>query len=528
LLGQIIQRHSKSGVYYLRVDHYDQVIDFFRSQKSLKNLKSFPVGPEVYFITRIQSRKDLTIHINNGKTEEINTGTLEGIGVQVINSKGYMGFAASDRVSPEIAAELFEKAVFLAEQSQFFGSETNQEILKLSPLNKRVEVPQKYPYGTLKLPEIETKLKQLNSEITSLDPRLSVRTLLRLTDEEWRIARSDGTDVIFNTPRSFVYYSITAKSGLSSSSQSDSSSPAVTTYASLPGTDLGIIIESNNLNRLRNRAKKAAFLSLELLNAKIIPSGHYKLVIDYALAKGLAHEAFGHAAETDGLDSSILGENGRLKKGMMVANPRLSIIDGPIVSDYAYQPISAIGIERKTVTIVDHGRLAAGLSDVFSAAKTGVPPSGAERVENCFHLPIARMSNIRIQFDDPIPLEQEFESVTTSDLYRILSKRQLIQPGETVLYLTGFQGGQVNPAFGDFVFHCSGIYSLAEEPVLYKPAIFSGKILSVLQSVSNAIGPLQIDAMGTCGKMGQGVSSCGGSHYFLVIESNPEIMIGGE
>lgn len=101
-------------------------------------------------------------------------------------------------------------------------------------------------------------------------------------------------------------------------------------------------------------------------------------------------------------------------------------------------------------------------------------------------------------------------------------------PGERVLYLTGFQGGQVNPAFGDFVFNCSAIYELSEEPVLYKPAIFSGKILSVLQSVSAALGQLQLDAMGTCGKMGQGVPSCGGSHYFLVIDENPDVMIGGE
>lgn len=110
----------------------------------------------------------------------------------------------------------------------------------------------------------------------------------------------------------------------------------------------------------------------------------------------------------------------------------------------------------------------------------------------------------------------------------MLTEAGLMVPGERVLYLTGFQGGQVNPAFGDFVFNCSAIYELSEEPVLYKPAIFSGKILSVLQSVSAALGQLQLDAMGTCGKMGQGVPSCGGSHYFLVIDENPDVMIGGE
>lgn len=521
----------------MRIDNYDHVLDLLPQLQLGQGGKK---RTDSYYIFRLQSRKDLTVHINNGKTEEINTGTLEGMGVQVINQQGYMGFAASDQISARIAFELYTKAASLAEQCQTYGGEKNLEFLKLSPLRKRIEIPQKYPYGTLSLPEIEAKLRELNLEITALDSRLSVRTLLRLTDEEWRIIRSDGTDCFFNTPRSFVYYSITAKSNValplrcdlkSNGVQESTAGPelqTVTTYASLPGTDLGIIIEPNNLNHLWKRSQKAAALSLQLLNAKTVPGGNYKLVIDYALAKGLAHEAFGHAAETDSLESSILGEHGRLKKGMMVADQRLSIIDGPLTGDYAYQPISAMGIERQTVTIVDHGRLTAGLSDIFSANKAGVPFSGAERIENIFHLPIARMSNIRIEFDNPIPLDREFESVTAVDLYRILAGNDLIQPEETVLYLTGFQGGQVNPAFGDFVFHCSGIYRLAEEPVLYKPAIFSGKVLSVLQSVVNAIGPLQIDAMGTCGKMGQGVSSCGGSHYFLVIEANPEIMIGGE
>jgi TldD protein len=315
-----------------------------------------------------------------------------------------------------------------------------------------------------------------------------------------------------------LYHSITAKSD----------TDTATTFANLPGVDLGILIKQESTQKLQLRAKKAARLGLDLLAAPKITSGHYKLVIDYALAKGLAHEAFGHAAETDSIESSILGENGRLKAGMMVAKPGLSIIDGPLEGDYAYQPISAVGEERQTVKIVDHGRLSAGLSDIFSADRAGVPYTGAERVENFFHLPIARMSNIRIEMENPIALDKDFELVTPTDIYDILIKNHLMQPNENVLYLVGFQGGQVNPAFGDFVFHCSGIYSLSANPILYKPAIFSGKILSVLQSVSSAIGQMQIDAIGTCGKMGQGVPSCGGSHSFLVIEQNPEVTIGGE
>ncbi len=493
----------------MRVDSNDRIIETCHHKAKEKGL---------YFIARVQSRKDLTVNINNGRTEDVSTGTLEGIGIQVFNQRGYMGFAAADQLSSEVTAELIEKAAFLAEQGEKFDGESNQEIFKIPPLKKRLEVRQDYPYGSVNLIEIEERLQSLNQQVAAIDQRLSVRTFLKLTDEEWRIARSDGTDVIFNTPRSFVYHVITAKSG----------TRTTTTYANLPGTDLRVIIDPQNLIRLWERAKKAANLSLDLLTADDLSAGHYKLVIDYALAKGLAHEAFGHAAETDALESSILGENGRMKTGMVVANPKLSIIDGPIEGDYAYQPVSAVGAERLTVKIVDHGKLQAGLADIFSAAKAGVPYTGAERVENFYQLPIARMSNIRIEIESPIPIELPLEEVKPDILYRILIENGLVKPDEKVLYLTGFQGGQVNPAFGDFVFHCSGIYLLGETPILYKPAIFSGKVLSVLQSVITGLGPLQIDAMGTCGKMGQSVPSCGGSHLFLLIAANPEIMIGGK
>lgn len=435
----------------MRVDQYSKVIDLARNMGAAKGL---------YFIMRLQSRKDLAVHINNGKTEEISSGNLEGIGIQVFTPQGFMGFAAADQITTQVVEDLFDKAAFLAQQSQSFQGESNLEIFKLKKFITRREIKLDNPFGTLSLNEIEARLKELNNQLTIRDTRLSVRTLLRLTDEEWRIVRSDGTDAIFNTPRSMLYHSITAKS----------TADTATTFANLPGIDLGVLTKQENTQRLQQRARKAAMLALELLSAPKIASGHYKLVIDYALAKGLAHEAFGHAAETDSIESSILGENGRFKIGMMVAKPQLSIIDGPLEGDYAYQPISAVGEERQTVKIVDHGRLSAGLSDIFSAERAGVPYTGAERVENFFHLPIARMSNIRIEMDDAIALTQDFESVAPKDIYNILIDNQLMQPDETVLYLAGFQGGQVNPAFGDFVFHCSGIYSLTADPLLYKPA----------------------------------------------------------
>jgi TldD protein len=469
------------------------------------------------FILRIQEKKELLFNLNNGETEEIATISLRGMGIQVCTPEGYTGFASSDRIDPSTVEELFRQALALAKRVEAVKGEVNTAVFSIPPNNRRVVLPLKHPYGSCSLAEIEERLVKLNKSL-AIDPRISVRTVHRLVDEEWRVARHDGTDTAFMTPRSFIYNVFTARE----------EGKTATTYSNLPGTDLSILLEPAETARLYKRSVPAAKMALDLLNAGTVKSGSYKLVIDYALAKGLAHEAFGHAAETDGMESSILGENGRLRRGMEVAAPIVSIIDGPVEGDYAYQPVSANGIDRQTVYIVRDGILEAGLADLFSAAAAGVPVTGAGRAESFHHLPLARMSNIRIQVQDPWPIEEEFEDITPEKLYRYMLQAGLMKEGEEVYYLSGFQGGQVNPAEGNFVFNCSGIYRLGPEPRLYRPAIFSGRVLTALRAVRAGLGPLKIEAMGTCGKMFQGVPSSGGSHYFLVLDKNPGIMLGGE
>ena len=97
-----------------------------------------------------------------------------------------------------------------------------------------------------------------------------------------------------------------------------------------------------------------------------------------------------------------------------------------------------------------------------------------------------------------------------------------------LVYLSGYSGGQVNTATGDFVFHCKAIYDLSTDGIaLFKPAIFSGSMFGALRSVRETFGPLKLDAVGYCGKWGQSVPSSGGSHYFLVLEPHETVRLGG-
>jgi TldD protein len=46
-------------------------------------------------------------------------------------------------------------------------------------------------------------------------------------------------------------------------------------------------------------------------------------------------------------------------------------------------------------------------------------------------------------------------------------------------------------------------------------------------SIREGFGPLLLDAIGTCGKWGQSVPSSGGSHYFLTLDSDASVRLGG-
>ncbi len=473
---------------------------------------------DVYLIIRIQQTKTKYIVVNNGKTEEMAYNEVRGISFQAFTKAGGCGFASTEKIDEESSIKLVEIAAGLAKQMEKRGAKPNREIFYQQPLVKEIYANIKYPFDYLTLDEEEKILLDINKEVISNYHNIALETFYRNVLDCWRIVRSDGTDIIYDIPRTIVASTITARGDRTAS-----------TRAALSGSDLSLLLEDSSKQRFLKRTHKACKLANDLLDSPKIKGGSYKIILDYALAKGLAHEAFGHAAESDGMKLSILAdEKGRYKQGEVVASPMVSIIDESIEGDYAYQPYSANGFKRNKTEIVKHGILKEALADIFSANEAGVQATGAERVESYRYMPVPRMSNIRIEVEQPIPLDKEIEDVEPEELYQILLENKLIKPEEEVLYLVGYKGGQVKPSQGEFVFNCSGIYHLGKECVLHQPAIFSGKVLSALKSISGAVGPLLLDAQGTCGKAGQSVPSSGGSHYFILLDANKDVIIGGE
>jgi len=494
----------------LRTDDYGSTVQAILDAARSRN---------VFVIARFQNHRDISITVARGVLEQVQSTAFSGFAVQVFTEKGHMGFSSSNVISPGSAVEQVRLAEELAMAAEKLGGEavTYREMFSAHGTDRIVPV-QQYAFDAVPIDRMEQILKEQNLKF-GYDQRLSIRTSFGLFEDDWRVIRSDGRDVSFRIPRAFVYNVISAADGKKTASG----------RASISGSGLELLLDPAHIAELEARTHQTGDLCIALLGAPKIKGGHYKIVIDYALAKGLAHEAFGHAAETDHMEESILGHEGRFKSGETVAPPFVSITDGPLEGDYAYQPISATGEVREQVSIIDHGVLRTALADAFSADSASVKPVGADRVESYLHIPCPRMSNIRLLIDQPLPIPQGGAVMNPEGLRQLLDSNGLRAPGETVLFLAGYKGGQVNPALGDFVFNCTGIYKLDDDgATLHQPAIFSGKVLSALQSIMAGIGPVHHDAMGTCGKRGQGVPSSGGSNAYVVIAANEAITIGGE
>jgi TldD protein len=466
-------------------------------------------------IARVQRVESRGITVTNGKTEGVATGLSQGIGMHVFDRDGHTAFAATDRLTRDAAEGALRAAIAGVRAAAQAGMQRNPVVWEIEPTQAVDVPPTPYQIDSLDLPDVQGMVEAINREVLSWGD-LKVRSSFSIDREWWRIVRSDGTDVSYLLPHGYASNSITAQRN----------GATHTVGASLSRTGYEVLTDERDLLMLR--AEKAARTAQDLLDAPRYPAGSYPIIMDYAMAKGLAHEAFGHAAETDGLRTSILGDGGRFRQGEQLAAPIVTIIDEPIAGDHAYQPYSPNGIKRTPATIMRDGVLHDALADLFSSEMAGVRTIDAARAQSCGSVPVPRMTNIRIELPDAHPMGGRFEDQTPERVREALINAGLLQAGQPVIYLSGYKGGQVSTARGDFVFNCAALWELSVEGVkLFQPAIFSGQTRAALQAIAAGFGPLQLDAMGFCGKAGQSVPSSGGSHYFLYLEPHPAVLVGG-
>jgi TldD protein len=470
----------------------------------------------VFLVWRAQARRVSSVHVRSGRVEEVATSSGSGHGVHVITDDGRTALGSRDEFLPESAAALVDHTIAAATAAGSLGVDASGRAA-LDPIVARALPDGLDAFDRRDLAVTARRLVELEREISGRHPGVNVSVSYQCDLDAWRVARSDGGDVLFAMPRCVLR--------LSASSSGDARH---TVEASVASPDPSLFDDPATVSRFLKRADAAARLAVLLPDAPNHPAGSFPLVIDYALAKGLAHEAFGHASEADGFRSSVLARDGRFRVGEAVGAPHVSIVDEPQPGDHAWQPFSASGARRLRATIVDHGRLADALTDAWSQGRSGSRLTNADRAESFRSAPIPRMSNIRIEVDHPLPAPGAFEDYGPDEVRDLLAGAGILARHPRIAFLSGYSGGQVNTATGDFVFNCKAIYVLDPLGVtLHKPAILSGSMFGALRSIREGFGPLLLDAIGTCGKWGQRVPSSGGSHFFLSLDAEPSVRLGG-
>jgi len=468
-------------------------------------------------IWRAQARSVRRVVARDGRAESTTASSVSGHGSQLVTPEGRTVLGSRDDFRPEPALELLDRLIDVAGRGDALDLATSPWV-ELSPQRARVVPRAVAAFDEIDLGATTRRLIELETELRARAPGVVLQLSWRAELDAWRVRRSDGCDVLFAMPR--------CSFGVRATTEGEGSRHGISAMVSAPGPDLlwnDAIVES-----FMKRAQDAAGLARELPDAPPHAAGSFPLLIDYALAKGLAHEAFGHACEADGYRSSILARDGRFRTGEPVGAEHISIIDEPVEDDHAWQPFSANGVPRRRAVLVEGGRLKEGLSDPWSAGPGGVPLTGAARAESYRNAPQPRMTNIRIETASPLAAPGDFEDYGPAEVRDLLASAGIFRRHPRVAFLSGYTGGQVNAATGDFVFQCKAIYDLSSAGiVLHRPAIFSGSMFGALQSVREAFGPLRLDAIGYCGKWGQSVPSSGGSHYFLFLEPHPTVRLGG-
>jgi len=488
----------------------------------LKNLHQIARKSDCYLIARIQEQKTKFVNLIDSKIETARKDYIKGIGMRVFTKTGHNAFGSTDNIrNKNEVIKLLKQIISSAKKAQELKFATNKEIFKLRP-TKDIVIPEtKYSFEGVKLGRIKKTLININKKTRKMLP-VKANSLFNITEETWRITRSDGTDVSFKIPRSIFYCFLTYKKN----------SQTIQRSARIAGKSYEILLDKQSQQKLIKEIKKITTIMPKLIKAPVYKSGYYDLLLDAELAGTLIHEAFGHAAESDYVyTGSILSKNKKLLKGKKVANSVVSIYDYAKEDERGFYPYDSQGVKRKKITIVEKGILKEAISDVYTAQKIEAPLTGGSKAEFYSSIPIPRMSNTILEVEKVIDdklFSKDLVNISAQDLQEFLIKFGILKKGRKIIFLQGTRGGQVNILKGAFMLGTNTVYEITKDSIkLYKPTSFSGSILKTLYSIKFALGKKIYGFPGTCGKAGQLAPVSDTANKFIFITTNRGTKIGG-
>lgn len=433
----------------------------------------------------VEDRFGVSVRLDDGRIEEVTTGTDRGAGVRVGQGTSF-GYAYSNRLDRD---SLLEAAAAAAAS---VTEEGPGDVVDLRELEPPVVHPALRDAASATSAEKVAWVREADETARAFAPEVrQVTALYGDSIQRVLIAASDGRWVEEVRPRVRLIVSVVA-----------ARDGAIQTGFHGPAGLAGL--EFVDANPPSETAIVAAKRAVTMLDARPAPAGEMAVVLAPGMGGVLFHEAVGHPLEADIVDKEASVYRGHI--GEQVASPIVNgVDDATIANGWGSFSFDDEATPAQRTSLFEDGVLQGLLYDRLRAEKDGKPSTGNGRRQSYAHPPIARMTNTYI-------------------LNGSADADDVISSTESGVYVTSLGGGQTNPASGDFVFGVSEGFLIENgrvgQPV--RGANLIGRameVMSRIDAVANDFGTWQ----GVCGKDGQAAPVDSGSPTLRI----SRITVGG-
>ena len=416
---------------------------------------------EIYF----ESRQHTSIAFDDNKVDRVITGTDLGVGIRLLAGDRTL-YAHTNDLSLERLTRLAETV------GAGVSAEKKPVNYQFEPVRHALPVTQR-PQDVPTPRKIEL-VREANAAARAHDPRIS-QVSVHYADalKHIVVVNSEGRYVEDLRPGLIFMVSVVGRDG----------EVMQTGYHAIgAGQGFELFEEEAPVTVARKAARQAALM----LDADPAPAGRMPVVLSSEAGGTMIHEAVGHGLEADHIEKNMSKYCGKL--GDMIAVPAVTVIDdGTLPGKRGTCSIDDEGTPMERTVLIDAGRLTRFMTDLRTARKLDLHPSGNGRRQSYEHKPIPRMTNTMIApgTDDP---------------------GAILAGTERGLFVRKMGGGQVNPLNGDYVFDVTEGYIIRNgeptTPVRGATLIGNGpQTLLDIEGVGNDLG----FAIGACGKAGQSV-----------------------
>lgn len=245
-------------------------------------------------------------------------------------------------------------------------------------------------------------------------------------------------------------------------------------------------------------------LALDLLKARPVNAGTYRVILNQRLAGVFTHEAFGHFSEADLIEDSPT-MRAKMQLGAKLGTEILNIKDDPTrLNQLGHYRYDDEGVRARSTQLMKDGVLVGRLHSRRTAAAFGEPVTGHNIAEDYRFAPMIRMGCIFIE-----PGHLGFDDLCAK-----------LGDG---LYLVNAMGGQTEGE--NFTFAAQYGYEVKSGKLtdMIRDINISGNLYATLANISAIGNDLLFAEAGACGKGQLNVRSCLGAPHVII----DRVLIGG-